>query len=82
MNNLPMEIANRNSLHMFKKGIKPRWEDPRNKDGGRFSATSADVGGWTFRVSQVHAKEFFQYIILLVIGESLTSHIDERRPLI
>jgi hypothetical protein len=30
-----MEIGPRDSIHMFKKGVKPRWEDPRNEKGGR-----------------------------------------------
>ena len=25
------------NLHWFKKGIKPMWEDPRNKYGGRLT---------------------------------------------
>ncbi|CAM6005457.1 unnamed protein product [Sphagnum balticum] len=25
-----------NSLEFFKAGIEPKWEDPRNKNGGRF----------------------------------------------
>jgi hypothetical protein len=25
-----------NSLEYFKKGIEPKWEDPRNAQGGRF----------------------------------------------
>jgi len=29
-----MGIASRDSIHMFKMGVKPRWEDPRNKQGG------------------------------------------------
>lgn len=70
---------------MFKKGIKPRWEDPRNKDGGTqiylHSLISPGqllmVGGLTFRVTQIQSKEVFQYILLLLIGEILTPDIAE-----
>jgi len=33
-NNLPLTISPRDSIHMFKRGVKPRWEDPRNTHGG------------------------------------------------
>jgi len=80
-----MDIPNRDTLHMFKKGIKPRWEDPRNKDGGTqiyfppsFSPGQLGmVGGLTFRVTQIQSKEVFQYILLLLIGEILTPDLAE-----
>ena len=91
MNNLPMDIPNRDSLHMFKRGIKPRWEDPRNKDGGsshtsfwrqpvQYTKTGLTVGAWTFRVPQDESKEVFQYILLLSIADQLNPHMEERIP--
>lgn len=31
------ELALKSDYHLFKKGIRPEWEDPQNKHGGRFS---------------------------------------------
>jgi len=59
---------------MFKKGVKPRWEDPRNKHGGKLVLLDfvESAGAWTFRVSREKTNEFFLHILLLLIGESLT----------
>jgi len=51
----------RDSVHLFKKGVKPLWEDPRNAKGG----------AWTFRVPKEQAPEFWMHICLLAIGEKL-----------
>ncbi|KAM7540615.1 hypothetical protein Aperf_G00000026328 [Anoplocephala perfoliata] len=32
----PADIANGTDLYIFKKGIKPMWEDPMNENGGRW----------------------------------------------
>jgi len=66
-NNLPMEIGARDSIHMFKKGVKPRWEDPRNEKGGC----------WNFRMQPEKSTEFFVHILLLLIGESLTDTLSD-----
>lgn len=54
---LPMK----DGVHLFKRGVKPVWEDPRNVKGG----------SWTFRVPKEKAKEFWKEICLLAIGEQL-----------
>jgi hypothetical protein len=51
----------RDSVHLFKKGVKPLWEDPRNVHGG----------AWTFRVPKDQAPEFWMHTCLLAIGERL-----------
>jgi hypothetical protein len=51
----------RDSVHLFKKGVKPLWEDPRNVYGG----------SWTFRVPKDQAPEFWMHLCLLAIGERL-----------
>lgn len=51
----------RDSVHLFKRGVKPLWEDPRNVHGG----------AWTFRVPKEQAPEFWMHICLLAIGERL-----------
>ena len=32
----PSEIANGTDLYIFKDGIEPMWEDPKNERGGRW----------------------------------------------
>ncbi|KAK4469438.1 hypothetical protein MN116_006990 [Schistosoma mekongi] len=32
----PKEMTNGNDLYMFKCGIVPKWEDPKNENGGRW----------------------------------------------
>ena len=32
----PDQIPNGSNYHIFKEGIKPMWEDPQNKDGGKW----------------------------------------------
>ncbi|KAF2434019.1 translation initiation factor eIF4e [Tothia fuscella] len=51
----------RDSVHLFKKGVKPLWEDERNVRGG----------AWTFRVPKEQAAEFWKHVCLLAIGENL-----------
>ena len=82
MNNLPMEIASRDSIHMFKKGIQPRWEDPCNRHGGTRSfpllrtRSLTAVGAWTFRIPREKTYDFFVHILLLLIGETLAKELD------
>jgi len=54
---LPM----RDSIHLFHKGVKPVWEDPRNERGGC----------WTFRVPKEKVQAFWQELCLMAVGEKL-----------
>lgn len=66
-NNFPVEkmLRLRDSVHLFKKGVKPLWEDPRNLKGG----------AWTFRVPKELAPEFWKHLCLAAIGESLQAAV-------
>ncbi|SPO24295.1 related to CDC33 - translation initiation factor eIF4E [Ustilago trichophora] len=35
----PSQLDRHSSYHVFKDGIKPMWEDPRNADGGKWTIT-------------------------------------------
>ncbi|KAF2156946.1 translation initiation factor eIF4e, partial [Myriangium duriaei CBS 260.36] len=59
----------RDSVHLFHKGVKPVWEDPRNAKGG----------SWTFRVPKDKAPAFWKEICMLAIGESLQSAVESDR---
>ena len=39
------ELALKSDYHLFKKGIRPEWEDPQNKHGGRFSLIPNSILG-------------------------------------
>ena len=69
---------------MFKKGVKPRWEDPRNTHGGMSPSymwcITNTLGAWTFRVPNEKSSEFFLHVILLLIGESLTEALTAGSP--
>jgi hypothetical protein len=69
-NNFNVEaLPLRDSIHLFHFGVKPVWEDPRNEKGG----------AWTFRVPKDKAKQFWQEICLLAIGEALQSAVESNR---
>jgi hypothetical protein len=59
----------RDSVHLFKKGVKPLWEDPRNARGG----------AWTFRVPKDQAPDFWKHVCLLAIGENLQEAVASDR---
>lgn len=59
----------KDSVHLFKRGVKPVWEDPRNITGG----------SWTFRVPKAQTKEFWKETLLLVVGEQFADVIQPRQ---
>ncbi|KAI9837252.1 MAG: hypothetical protein M1819_000326 [Sarea resinae] len=59
-NNIPFDaLPLRDSIHFFKRTVKPVWEDPRNVRGG----------AWTFRVPKSTGKDFYLQILLMAIGD-------------
>jgi translation initiation factor 4E len=44
---------------LFKDGITPTWEDPQNKQGGK----------WTIRLKKGIASRYWEDVILAIIGE-------------
>ena len=59
----------RDSIHLFHKGVKPVWEDPRNARGG----------SWTFRVPKAQASDFWKEVCMMAIGEQLQSCVETNR---
>jgi hypothetical protein len=59
----------RDSIHLFHRGVKPVWEDPRNAKGG----------AWTFRVPMALAKQFWIELSLMAIGEKLQEAVTSDR---
>lgn len=64
-----MKLPLRDTVHLFHKGVKPLWEDPRNTRGG----------AWTFRVPKDKAKEFWKEICMMAIGEQLQEAVASKR---
>ena len=60
MNNFPFQALKlKDSVHFFKRGVKPVWEDRRNVRGG----------AWTFRIPKSQSEDFFREVLLMSIGE-------------
>lgn len=69
-NNFPWnEIRHRDSVHLFRLGVKPIWEDRENWHGGR----------WTFRVMKKQAEAFFHEIAILCVSNELQAAIEAGR---
>ncbi|RPB23766.1 translation initiation factor eIF4e [Terfezia boudieri ATCC MYA-4762] len=67
-NNTPFTtLPLRDSYRLFKKNVKPIWEDPRNTKGG----------AWTFRVPKAHSYEFWKEIQMMAIGENLQEVVEK-----
>jgi Eukaryotic initiation factor 4E len=66
-NNYPWDrIRLRDTVHIFRKGVQPVWEDPENMNGGC----------WTFRVPKVKGQEFFHEVVILIMANELQAAIE------
>lgn len=73
MNNFPFQALKlKDSVHFFKRGVKPVWEDRRNVRGG----------AWTFRVPKAQSEEFFREVLLMSIGEQFADAIQSGKLVI
>lgn len=59
-----------NSIEYFKKGIEPKWEDPRNEKGGRFV--------FPVNKDQENKDEIYTNLVLYLLGEdfNFSEHIN------
>jgi translation initiation factor 4E len=55
----PNEIKASMDYHMFKDGIKPTWEDPANRLGGK----------WMVRVKKGLTSMYWEDLVIAIIGE-------------
>ncbi|KAL4945838.1 hypothetical protein BDV06DRAFT_209156 [Aspergillus oleicola] len=66
-NNYPWEkIPQRDTVHIFRKGVAPIWEDPSNLRGGC----------WRFRVPKRKAQAFFHEIAILAISNEFQAVLE------
>ncbi|KAL8724106.1 MAG: hypothetical protein Q9181_006983 [Wetmoreana brouardii] len=62
LNNFPLaNLKMKDSIHFFKRGVRPVWEDPRNVRGG----------AWTFRVNKSISAEFWTEVLYMAVGEQI-----------
>ncbi|KAI9846984.1 MAG: hypothetical protein M1837_003340 [Sclerophora amabilis] len=67
-NNFPYNnLQLRDSVHLFKKTVKPVWEDPRNVRGG----------SWTFRIHKSVSLAAWTNLQLMAIGEALGDVVEK-----
>jgi hypothetical protein len=60
VNSFPLQrLGFKDSVHFFKRGVKPVWEDPRNVNGG----------SWTFRVPKEKTDQFWKELLVIAVGE-------------
>lgn len=71
LNSFPLHrLQLKDSVHFFKRGVKPVWEDPRNVKGG----------AWTFRVPKAQAEEFWKEVLMMAVGEQFADVIQPGKP--
>lgn len=64
------ELALKSDYHLFKKGVRPEWEDPQNKHGGKWA--------YAFKKDKrsVPIDELWLHTMLAAIGETLEEDDD------
>ncbi|KAF8428310.1 translation initiation factor eIF 4e-like domain-containing protein [Tirmania nivea] len=63
------DLAIKSDYHLFKAGVRPEWEDPQNKAGGK----------WAYQFknkSSVAIDELWLHVMLAAIGETLEKEGD------
>ena len=63
------ELALKSDYHLFKEGVRPEWEDPQNKHGGKWSFQFKDK-------RSVNIDELWLHTMLGAIGETLEEEED------
>lgn len=61
------ELAQKSDYHLFKSGVRPEWEDPQNKHGGRWA--------YTFKERKAN-DDIWLHVLLAAIGEQLEDESD------
>ncbi|RXG69680.1 Eukaryotic translation initiation factor 4E type 2 [Armadillidium vulgare] len=55
----PSDLTTHSDIHIFRDGIKPMWEDPANKNGGK----------WIVRFRKGLASRCWENLLLAMVGE-------------
>lgn len=63
------DLALKSDYHLFKAGVRPEWEDPQNKHGGKWS--------YQFKEKRaVNIDELWLHIMLAAIGNTMEEEED------
>lgn len=66
LNSFPLDaLKHKDSVHFFKRGVKPVWEDRRNVKGG----------AWTFRIPKAQSESFWKEVLMMAVGEQFADVI-------
>ncbi|KAI9890134.1 MAG: eukaryotic translation initiation factor 4E [Vezdaea aestivalis] len=65
------ELAVKSDYHLFKSGVRPEWEDPQNKHGGKWAYTFKEK-----KQAQSVINDLWLHVMLAAIGEMLESDED------
>ncbi|KAF9257718.1 translation initiation factor eIF4e [Marasmius fiardii PR-910] len=65
----PSKLERNSNYHLFKEGIKPMWEDPANKDGGKWVLTMKNNPQLLDRC--------WSWVAMALVGEELEEDNDE-----
>ncbi|EJP65832.1 eukaryotic initiation factor 4E [Beauveria bassiana ARSEF 2860] len=63
------ELALKSDYHLFKAGVRPEWEDPQNKHGGKWSYQYKDK-------RNVDVDRLWLQVVMAAIGETLEEEED------
>ena len=63
------DLAMKSDYHLFKEGVRPEWEDPQNKHGGKWAYQFKDKRA-------VNIDELWLHTMLGAIGETLEDEED------
>ena len=61
---IPTVMVKNCMLFLMRKGIKPMWEDPKNKEGGCFS----------YKIKNNQIEEIWKHVSYMLVGETLSSN--------
>ncbi|KAI1267736.1 translation initiation factor eIF 4e-like domain-containing protein [Xylariaceae sp. FL1019] len=64
------QLPMKSDYHLFKEGVRPEWEDPQNKHGGRWSYMIKDK-------RSVDIDKLWMYTCAIAIGENLEEAVGE-----
>ena len=65
---IPTVMVKNCMLFLMRKGIKPMWEDPKNREGGCFS----------YKIKNNQIEEIWKHVSYMLVGETLSSKAKSR----